>query len=224
MRKDKEPIEIVPYRTMSGTKRAATLAFVSILLCGSIVAVGTYALFTGKTTVNNHLKAGNLKIGLSRTEFREYSLGSDGILTRKTDTTPINLLTNADSVFAVENAVPCSWYAADIQVKNEGSVAFVYGAKLIYEAQPQQDSPIDLFAEQITVTVSYGLPAQEKSFLLKDASKEENAVELGMLKKGESGSFSVKAEFLDVANNNLVQEQTVEFDVQVFATQYVETE
>ena len=60
-------------------KRTKTMLFsaLTLLVCTVLIVGGTFALFTDSVMVNNHLSAGNLEVGLYRTSYREYVLGTD---------------------------------------------------------------------------------------------------------------------------------------------------
>ena len=64
-------------------KRALVVSTATILLCLSIVAGATWALFTDTQVVKNHLVAGDLTISLTRTELTKTYLNDDGFLVTK---------------------------------------------------------------------------------------------------------------------------------------------
>ena len=73
---------------MAGKKlRTLLMCTLSIMLCMATVVVGTYALFTDKVTLNNHLQAGTLEISLVRTKLTKTELTADGYLETNTVTT-----------------------------------------------------------------------------------------------------------------------------------------
>ncbi len=195
------------------------LSLAAVTVSATVVAGGTYALFTGRTTVNNHLKAGNLTIGLQRTTYTAYVPDEQGFMAEVENATPVDLTKNAAPVFSVEGAVPGCWYLAKVAVSNEGSVAFEYGLRILWEEEKATKEE-KLFADQIVITVYYGNNL-EKSFPLDECAKQENEVDLGVLLKGAKETFKVKAAFLNANNNDDVQGASLAFDLQVFATQYV---
>ncbi len=160
-----------------------------------------------------------MTVGLHRTAFTEYSLSDKGLLEEKTDSTSVDLVANAAPVFGVEGAVPMSWYQAEVAVSNEGSVAFEHSLRILWDdenASPEQAT----FAKQMKITVTYG-DGEQKNFFLFDCENAGNEIDLGVVRKGEYTTFKVKAEFLNLANNNDVQDVAIQFDLQVLATQYV---
>ncbi len=205
---------------MNKTKKTL-LSLTAIAISAGIVVGGTYALFTSKATVNNHVQAGSLKVGMSRVGYTQYIPDDDGLMHEVFDDTDIDLVQSAQSVFAVENAVPGCWYEAEISVTNENVVAFTHGVRILWDEEKATEKQA-IFASQMEITVTYD--GGEKSFLLTECELQKNEVDLGLLLKDESKSFTVKAAFLDQENNNAVQEEKILFDVQVFAVQYLEQE
>lgn len=118
---------------MSKRFRTMVLALISLMCCIAVIAVGTYALFTDEVTVENHLKAGELKVTLKRTELVWNKLDSQGYLASNAsnpDRTIIDYTdtnTNDENIFGLDNGevvVPQSSYKAKMEVTNGGDVAF----------------------------------------------------------------------------------------------------
>ncbi len=207
-------------------KRIRTLALSMIVLCISctVIVGGTFALFSDTDTVSNHLSAGSLAVGLSRTEYSEYVLGEDGFMTGPTlNTDKVDLVKNNDVLFNMVNAVPSSWYQATVLVANNGSTAFDYGVRILWNTKGDATAEQITFAEQIRITVTSDKINNEEhsvSFMLSECAN--NVVSLGyMLKGADPESFTIKAEFIDDENNNAAMRVTLDFDMQVFATQKV---
>ncbi len=218
---------------MEKRRKTLLLSIVTLCICTALVAGATFALFTDEATVNNHLQAGNLTVGLYRTAYTENALDADGYLKETVVHAQDNELiveegneesdmdlTNEETewLFSINNVVPQSYYEADLDVVNEGSVAFDHGMKIVMTSGEET-----ALADQIRITVTYG-DKQTKSFILSEYAA--NDIDLGVLTTGQSGRFTVKAEFIDHGSepdnaNNAAQDQTVEFYVQVYATQRV---
>ncbi len=208
---------------MERKRKTLLLSILTLCICMVLVVGGTFALFTDEATVNNHLQAGNLKVGLYRTAYTEKVLVAEGYLDEKFVQSQDNVINGSDInltdedeewLFSVNNAVPQSYYKADLDVVNNGSVAFNYGMQIMLKSGDTTD-----LVDQIQITVTYG-DSQVKSFVLSDCAN--NKVDLGVLTTGQSGRFTVKAEFIDdTAVNNNAMNETVEFFVQVYATQRV---
>ncbi len=205
------------------------LTIMLTLLLSMVLIVGaTYALFTGEATVNNHLKAGNLKVGLERTSYQAHVLDNDTgrMVTTDPDVTRVDLTKDPKELFVVENSVPTCWYKADILVTNKGTVAFNYGMRIIWDLSKVEESEkpyAEAFAKQIEITVTYG--ENEAKFLLEDFAT--NDIDLGYLERNASGTFTVMAEFLndedtEEFDNDYVQEKEIKFDLQVYAEQKID--
>ncbi len=203
---------------MSENAKKNVLISIAALLIGGIVVTGaTFALFTGKSTVNNHLKAGNLTVGLYRTSYETHALTKEGLLeTSAADTTRVDLTKDAKQLFTVANAVPESWYKAAVEVSNDGSVAFEYGMRILWNEGGKASADEVLFASQMEITLTYG-EEQTEVFMLNQSGDKDIA--LGKLLQSEKASFTVKAEFKNDPRNDEVQNTSVDFDIQVYATQ-----
>jgi predicted ribosomally synthesized peptide with SipW-like signal peptide len=201
------------------TKKRTLLLSALTALLGVSVAVGaSYALFTDQVTVNNHLSAGSLDVGLYRVEYKENVLVADGTMAESTpDTTRVDLTQNADKLFVIDDLfVPTSWYETTVEVSNSGDVAFDYGVRILWKDDPANDKD-QIIAEQIQITISVG-DTQKEQFYLCDCADYD--VVLGSMLKGDAAEqFTVKAEFVNRDANNAAMQAEIEFDLQVYATQ-----
>ena len=201
------------------TKKRTLLLSALTALLGVSVAVGaSYALFTDQVTVNNHLSAGSLDVGLYRVEYKENVLVADGTMAESTpDTTRVDLTQNADKLFVIDDLfVPTSWYETTVEVSNSGDVAFDYGVRILWKDDPANDKD-QIIAEQIQITISVG-DTQKEQFYLCDCADYD--VVLGSMLKGDAAEqFTVKAEFVNCDDNNAAMQAEIEFDLQVYATQ-----
>ncbi len=207
-------------------KRIRTLALSMIVLCISctIVVGGTFALFSDTDTVSNHLSAGSLDIALDRTEYREYVLAKDGTMTLSAPNTDrIDYATDEKVLFNMVSAVPSSWYQATLEIANEGNTAYDYSVRVLWNTDGKATSEQITFAQQIRITITSDKIDNAEhtvSFMLSECAN--NTVSLGyMLKGADPESFTIKAEFVDDENNNAAMRVTLDFDVQVLATQKV---
>lgn len=196
--------------------RAVLLSMMVVCLCLALLVCATYALFSDLVTVNNHLQAGSLKLGLERVSYQTCTLADNGLLeTSEEDTTVVDLTADASSLFEIEEAAPFSWYEADIRVSNNGNVAFDYGVRMLWNSDGSATESQKELASQITITVTYG-GEQVAQFPL-NAGWDVN---LGaILAGGDAQVFTLRAAFADDVDNNLVQQISLEFDMQVFAVQ-----
>lgn len=201
---------------------AIALATISILLSITTIALGIYALFTDEAKVTNHLQAGTLDAELHRTALsKKYLDNTTGRLVTATNDNDVNFTDETtDNVFGIadgELLVPTSEYAATLQVKNNGTIAFDY--KLLLSL-PQGIAENKL-AQQLQITVS-GL--NDTDIVKKLSELEVNAdnevvIGTGSLLKDGTRSFTVTLKFVDQASNNDAQGAELSFDLIVRATQ-----
>ena len=199
-------------------KRTLLLSALTALLGVSVAVGASYALFTDQVTVNNHLSAGSLDVGLYRVEYKENVLVADGTMAESTpDTTRVDLTQNADKLFVIDDLfVPTSWYETTVEVSNSGDVAFDYGVRILWKDDPANDKD-QIIAKQIQITISVG-DTQKEQFYLCDCANYD--VVLGSMLKGDAAEqFTVKAEFVNRDDNNAAMQAEIEFDLQVYATQ-----
>ncbi len=203
--------------------RTVLIAVSAICLCLALIVGGTFALFTDRVKVNNHLKAGDLEIGLKRLLYKARVLDETTGLMKDLpdDTTEVDLTTNASSVFKVNNAVPTASYEATIGIYNEGSVAYDYEVKILWDKNHATDGQ-KAFASQIKITVTSSSKLTAPVIFMLDQCEAYN-IDLGTMLKGEAETFTVKAEFVDHTNNNAAKQVNLEFDVQVYAVQKLTT-
>ena len=200
-------------------KRALVVSTATILLCLSVVAGATWALFTDTQVVKNHLVAGDLTISLTRTELTKTYLNDDGFLVTKQVQKPTDSevgFTNptGENVFGLtvdEKVVPGSKYVATMKVNNQSDVAFNYWIRIDCK---DEDAAKEL-AKQVAVTVYRDLngdgeidtetkitPETEAvlngctiSSGLEDGSDQDF---VGLITKGGNETFVVSVEFVDL--------------------------
>ena len=139
-------------------KRAVTLSLAGILLCICLIVGGTYALYTDRATVRNHLRAGVLNLTLVRTDLTYTVLNAEtGYMEEKrvADDKDFSASTG-ESIFGFASGtsllmVPGSCFRADLTVgrKEQNDVAFdcFVELRLLKESDPA-------FAEQLLVSVT----------------------------------------------------------------------
>ena len=135
--------------------RVLLMACVSLLLSVTLIAVGSYALFTDDITIKNHLRAGKLNITLKRTYLETNYLTANGYLDNNgsdeivdfTDKTDRNIfdITNADECLIV----PGCYYEATMELSNNSNVAFGYWIEIVLT----DENPYEL-AKQLKVEVT----------------------------------------------------------------------
>ena len=205
---------------MGKKARVLLISMTTVCLCLALLVCATYALFSDQVKVNNHLEAGSLEIGLVWTGYQKCELNAQGVLeVSEKQTMNTDLIDYSGKLFDVGGAVPNSWYAAEIRVSNEGSIAFDYGVRMLWNEDNMATDLQKELAGQIRITVTLGggdTPAAE--FMLSECAK--NDVDLGSIyAEGEAQTLTVKAEFVDTADNNAAQGADLQFDLQVYAVQ-----
>ncbi len=219
---------------MRGTNRTRALLTSSsmILLCLAMIIGMTYALFTDKEIVKNHLQAGNMEITLERTSLTSTSLNADGYLETVTDNTVKDFTNNAEeNVFGLDGTVivPGCEYTADMKITNnsqkaKSSVAFAYWLEIDY-----QSADTVALANQLRITVT--TEDGEHEIRLKDGlelGSAKNPVGILDVTENNTDTFTVRMEFLDDTDESLsidnddAQGESVEFDLIVHAVQWFE--
>jgi uncharacterized protein (TIGR02452 family) len=102
----------------------------------TLIAGGTYALFSDQVTLTTHLKAGTLDITLHRVNLKTLVLDNDtGYLTDKTSTEIVDFSRPTNrNVFDIDSnhkIVPGCTYDATLKLTNSTDVAFLYWVEII---------------------------------------------------------------------------------------------
>lgn len=215
--------------------RALLVSSSMILLCMTAVVGMTFTLFTDKTDVSNHLRAGDMNITLVRTELETTSLSDSGFFETKTDS-ELKDFTNEtkDNVFDINNdvIVPGSKYVAEMTITNnkpvgnigaaKSDVPYGYWIEVVYTGKKNLD-----LAKQIKIAVN----TDNAEYLSNGLVVGGERLPIGVLDVGESDVFTVTVEFLDDErlpenksfDNDAAQGNSVSFDLVVHAVQYTGT-
>lgn len=191
------------------------LASVMIMLCAAMIVGGTYSLWTGNVTVENHLVAGSLDAQLGRTGLAKYTLNEKGGLSEVEDKNYVDFSgSTPENVFGLgkdEKVVPCSYFEARLNLKNNGTVAFDFTVSIKLNGQT------NALAEQLKVTVN----GKELGALSEFVEGSKLAViHSGTLANNSNSEFTVRITFIDDTNvNNNAKEQKLSFDLIVDAIQ-----
>ena len=126
------------------TKKTKTLLLstMTLMLCVLLISTATFALYSQRTTISNHLEAGSLTVGLWRTGIKQYTLNDKGFLEEITrvagEKTPSgkdvwqDFTGGVDDNFFgltkanLEAVVPGTWFESTLKIANGGDVAFRY--------------------------------------------------------------------------------------------------
>lgn len=201
-------------------KRSLLISGSVILLCISAIVGMTYALFSDTAQVTHILQAGDLDITLVRTNLVTKSLdNTTGFLTDAENDEIVDFSNSTTrNVFDFDGntrIVPGCEYTAAMQVSNNSDVAFAYWVGIV--CADAEDEQKNALAEQLKVTVT--TDTENDAFLSEGLVVGSSAQPIGILAKGASGEFTIKVEFLDLAENNAAKNQDLEFDLVVYAVQ-----
>lgn len=208
-----------------------TIACLSIVLCVALIAGGTYALFSSKTSVTNHLRSGNLTLKLERVGLTKYAYDEASGEYKE------NVYTNGDAyvdfsqateknVFDIarsEVIAPGVWYEATMRIsKDNTNVPFAYKIIVKLNGSKGEDGKDNAFASQLRIYVD-GAPKGYLSEYVTAEGGNEISVSSGTIGLTEgSKEFKVKLLFDPTADNNAVMNSTADFDLIVEATQGID--
>ena len=199
------------------TKKILAISCAIILLCTTIILGASYALFNETISVGNHLQAGNLDASLARTNLKYAVLDTDGVLKTYEDGEDEDFTGNTSkNIFGLtgdQKIVPGSYFEAEMNLANNGTVAFDYEVEIKLLGQSNK------FAEQLKVTITTSEGAET---LMLSEIDGKLVISEGRLVLNSSITFTVKIEFVDGAANNDAQNQTCAFDLVVTAVQATE--
>lgn len=205
---------------MTTKKRSLILSALTLLLCLALFATGTYALFSDKVELKNHLQAGTLDITLTRTSLLKSELDNNtGFLVTKENPEDVDFSGDTkrnvfDIIKGTTLIVPGCWYSAEMQISNNSDVAFNYWLEVVF------DDKDDLaLADQLKVTIitKNGKTEGKLSEMVALMSNEKKPV--GILAKKGSELFTIRIDFEDLKTNNDAKSQSLSFDVVVHAVQ-----
>lgn len=207
---------------MTAKKRSILLSILTLMLCLALVAVGTYALFTDSVTLDNHLKAGNLNVTLTRTSLTTKTLDkTTGFLVDNPVNNEVVDFSDATerNVFDIDEKkdliVPQCSYAATMKIENKSDVAFKYWIEVVLKSATNE------LAEQldVTVTTTKGTSAR----LDKGVYVGSKDAPIGVVAVNESQTFIISVTFVDNDKvNNDAMGDKVDFDIVVHAVQETE--
>ena len=197
-----------------------------ILLCMSIITGISYALFTDSVSVENHLQAGNLDAKLSRTRLDYSVINDEGFLEEKYDINPIDFTgATSENIFGITDAemlmVPGSYFKAQMEISNNGNVAFNYSVGIAL-VEGNED-----FAKQLIVTFTDSDGNTETKSLY-ELTSGATFMTGQMIRGSEGKTFTVEVSFLEdrdtendlqIGDNNNAMAKSVVFDLVVYATQ-----
>lgn len=207
---------------MTKKRRSILMSVLTLMLCLSVVAGGTYALFSDQVTLTTHLQAGELDITLYRTFLESKVLDSEtGFLVDVRDDEVVDFTkANSRNVFDIEEGtliVPCCSYTSTMKIENHSDVAFGYWVEVKFNGANNLSD--DLY-RQILVKLDAGNNEYKAERLLNGFSLGSKSEPIDVLAIGEDDYFKVSVTFIDDdAINNSAMNETLDFDIVVHAIQ-----
>lgn len=212
--------------------KAIILSLVVIVLCMLLIVGGTFALFTDKVALSNHLQAGTLKITLIRTAHSYKILDNKGYLaTTAVDNETKNVededFVNAFDLPSGALIAPQSELSATFKIQNKDTVAFNYSVELIVKDSAGEILEIADFTElnrqlKLELIDASGNTVSRNG----DTNSPANSITVSgadVVEVGGFETFTVKLTFIDDTTiNNLAQDKNAYFDIVVSATQATE--
>lgn len=196
--------------------KALVISVVTLALVSLIALGGTLALFTDEVDIKTHLKAGNLNVTLTRTNLVSETLNvKTGFISKIENTNDVDFSDNkTGNIFDINQdalIVPGSKFTAEMKLENKSDVAFNYWITVVCN-----DKAIDL-ASQLKITVKTDVT--RSALLSNGLNVGSESQPVGTIAKNGSKLFYVTVEYLDLANNNDSQGDSVEFDLMIHAVQ-----
>ncbi len=216
---------------MKARRRDILISCSIILLCLAIVVGVSYALFTDSVSVQNHLQAGTLDVDLYRTNLKYNVLDTeDGYFNEIADNSRVEFTDSTEeNIFGIDTQdakiAPGSYFEAELELENNGNVAFTYGVKIVMSKDATNDHHLE---EQLLVTITQDrngngtIEAEEKTCAPLSNFIGDTPYAFGeMAADDDAQSFTVRLEFQNLANdvNNKAQTEKAAFDLIVVATQ-----
>lgn len=160
----------------------------------------------------DHLKG---SATLNRIGLTGYRL-EEGTMVAFTDNSTVDFShATSENLFGIregETIVPGCKFTATMSLVNDGAFALDYWMEL---RMPEEYFDLEL-AKQLKVTLTVG---KKEYTTVVGNPIGDHRTPLGRIEKGESVTFTVSVEFIESADNNLTQGQTVAFDLYVTTTQ-----
>ncbi len=202
--------------------RILLISCLTILVSVCLITAATFALFTDKVTLINHLEAGTLDIGLKRTSLTYTGLDSNGYPTKGTagEMSLSDPTTNAFGLTDKTKIAPMSEYEADFEILSKGTVAFGWWIEVIVECEAGAANAA--LAEQLYISVSVVGGNSDEQAAKNGLTLGSDTAFLGTLGPNDlAKEFTVKFYFknLDDETNNKAQGGKLFFDIVVHAQQ-----
>ena len=204
-----------------------------IIICCCLIVGGTFALFTERAEVKNHLKAGNLTATLTRHSYSYTYLADDGLMKTVNSTAAEEDMdfskVNAENFFGLKdnkiNIVPGCMFEATFSLGNAGTTAYVFDFD--FKLVTGNDVNSKNLAKELVVEIGTITTSGTTTTTKKIAGGAMNDIKFvddtyndaHIIVGGETTNFYVKVS-LPAATGNDVENGEVWFDLIVNAKQY----
>lgn len=204
-------------------KRIFALVLVLVIFCFTFSIGITYGLLDETISTRNHLSAGSLAATLVRQKLTTVNIDADGVLQCTVDETDKNFTADTqDNIFGLTDdtfVAPGSSFTAEMNIKNDGNVAFYYYVEVIFNSIVSDQT----FASMLKITAESEKNVKQEAFIKDGLTLGEENSGLGTVEAGDAETFTVKLEFLDDTQNNKVEGKFVLFDLRIHAVQKITT-
>ena len=204
--------------------RILALVVAFVMCCFACLLGATYGLYDETVSMQNHLVAGSLKATLVRNKLTTVNLDDGGNFISTIDDTPMNFTEGTqDNIFGISNSgvtvVPGSSFTAEMNIKNDGDVAFYYYVEVYFQSVVSDAA----FASMLKLVAESEKHVRQEAIVSDGLILGENDTGLGTVEAGGAENFTVKLEFLKEAENK-VEGKFVLFDLRVHAVQKINAE
>lgn len=202
-------------KSRAGLIRSAMLAMMSLLLTVAVAASLTFALFVNEIPNNQvRIEAGDLAVEAKLIKLEGWKIDTEaskngapnpdyGRLVEFSEPVEQDLAEYSDAgnaIFKIEHAVPTQHQTATIEIKNGGSIAFdckisISEPKGLNDPESSEDKALK---SQILITMQLGTN-EPKVFLLSEYDKDQNVINVGDMKPGQTETLTITALFFNDA-------------------------
>lgn len=204
--------------------RILALVVAFVMCCFACLLGVTYGLYDETVSMQNHLVAGSLKATLVRNKLTTVNLDDGGNFKTTVDDSPMNFTEGTqDNIFGISAAgvtvVPGSSFTAEMNIKNDGDVAFYYYVEVYFQSVVSDAA----FASMLKLVAESENHVRQEAIVSDGLILGENDTGLGTVEAGGAENFTVKLEFLKEADDR-VKGKFVLFDLRVHAVQKIDAE
>ncbi len=205
-------------------KRIVAVLLVLVICCFAFTVGATYALLDEMIPMRSHLTAGSLKVTLVRQRLTTVNIDDSGVLKSIVDEADKDFTADTqENIFGLADGmtvVPGSSFTAEMNIKNDGDVAFFYYVEVYFNAIVSDTT----FASMLKLTAESEKNVRQETLIRDGLTLGDDGTGLGTVEAGGEENFTVRLEFLSDENNNKAEGKFVLFDLRVHAVQMIGTE